>query len=220
MQIWLGLFTAGTQRTQSTPCEGASNLDLRKVSPTPLHLAVQRLDAHNKTITSKTGDVSFALHKASLPYKNNQYEWELTGSQGDYQNSIVLKHGGIDQVAALEQQDGTAVVTLQRGGFYTLNRFRWGSKTYRWTTSGCGDSRAHLQIKLMEDGSRQELARIEGPGSRCKSFWIQNPELSQDTISIFGRTDYPTWMQVVIASGMVAAKTQRRIDKSLQQQRM
>ncbi len=91
---------------------------------------------------------------------------------------------------------------------------------FRWTTSGCGDSRTHLQIKLMEDGSRQELARIEGPGSRCKSFWIQNPELSQDTISIFGRTDYPTWMQVVIASGMVAAKTQRRIDKSLQQQRM
>lgn len=81
----------------------------------------------------QTGDVSFALHKASLPYKNNQYEWELTGSQGDYQNSIVLKHGGIDQVAALEQQDGTAVVTLQRGGFYTLNRFRWGSKTYRYS---------------------------------------------------------------------------------------
>ncbi len=77
-----------------------------------------------------------------------------------------------------------------------------------------------MQIKLMEDGSRQELARIEGPGSRCKSFWIQNPELSQDTITIFGRTDYPTWMQVVIAGGMVAAKTQRRIDKSLQQQRM
>lgn len=87
MQIWLGLFTTGAQRTKSkylpkstaciktagnesatrasfstclpletsagTPCEGASNLDLRKVSPTPLHLAVQRLDAHNKTITSE-----------------------------------------------------------------------------------------------------------------------------------------------------------------------
>ncbi len=36
-----------------TACGGASNLDLRKVSPTPLHLAVQRLDAHNKTITSE-----------------------------------------------------------------------------------------------------------------------------------------------------------------------
>ncbi|CAD6579338.1 MAG: hypothetical protein ASARMPREDX12_009133 [Alectoria sarmentosa] len=165
MQIWLGLFTAGSQRTKSkylpksraccktagnesatrasystplplntlagTPCEGASNLDLRKVSPTPLHLAVQRLDGHNKTITSETADISFSLHKASLPYKNNQYEWELTGSQGDDHNSIVVKHGGIDEVAAVEQQDGTAVVVLQRGGFYTLNRFRWGSKTYR-----------------------------------------------------------------------------------------
>jgi hypothetical protein len=36
-----------------TPCEGASNLDLRKISPTPLHLAVQRLDAHNKIIASE-----------------------------------------------------------------------------------------------------------------------------------------------------------------------
>ncbi len=86
---------------------------------------------------------------------------------------------------------------------------------FRWTTSGCPDSRKQLQVKLMEDGSRQELARLEGPGSSCKSYWIQNPELSQDTITIFGRTDYPRWMQVVIASGMVAAKTQRRIDKSL-----
>ena len=75
-----------------------------------------------------------------------------------------------------------------------------------------------MQIKLMEDGSRQELARLEGPGSRCKSYWIQNPELSSDTITVFGRTDYPTWMQIVIGSGMVAAKCQRRIDKSLQQQ--
>lgn len=67
----------------------------------------------------------------------------------------------------------------------------------------------------MEDGSQQELALFCGPGTKCKSYWIRNPELAQDTITLFGRTDYPTWMQIVIASGMVAAKTQRRLDKGV-----
>ena len=89
----------------------------------------------------------------------------------------------------------------------------------RWTTSGCPDSRSSLQIKLLEDGSKQELAHFSGPGTKCKSYWIQNPDFAQDSITMFGRTDYPTWMQVVVASGLVAAKTQRRIDKSLQRSR-
>lgn len=73
-----------------------------------------------------------------------------------------------------------------------------------------------MQIRLLEDGSQQELATFTGPGTRCKSYWIQNPELAQDTITMFGRTDYPAWMQIVIVSGLVAAKTQRRIDKGFQ----
>lgn len=74
-----------------------------------------------------------------------------------------------------------------------------------------------MQIRLVEDGgSRQELARFSGAGARCKSYWIQNPELGEDTITMFGRTDYPVWMQIVITSGLVAAKTQRRIDKGFQ----
>lgn len=70
-----------------------------------------------------------------------------------------------------------------------------------------------MQIRLLEDGSQQELALFRGPGTKCKSYWIQNPELLQETITLFGRTDYPAWVQLVIATGMVAAKTQRRNDK-------
>ena len=72
-----------------------------------------------------------------------------------------------------------------------------------------------MQIKLLEDGSQQELALYSGSGTRCKSYWIHNPELSQDTVTLFGRTDYPTWVQVVFASGMAAAKTHRRNDKGI-----
>ncbi len=76
--------------------------------------------------------VIYTLHKVCLPYKNNQYEWELTGSQGELSDAVVLKHGDIDYVAKIETSDGACVVTLEQGGFYTLNRFRWGSKTYRY----------------------------------------------------------------------------------------
>ena len=74
----------------------------------------------------------FALRKASLPHRNNQYEWELTYCQGGQQDAIVVKYQATDCVAKMERQDGTAVVILQQGGFYTLNRFKWGSKTYRY----------------------------------------------------------------------------------------
>ena len=72
-----------------------------------------------------------------------------------------------------------------------------------------------MQIRLLEDGSQQEVALFSGPGTRCKRYWIQNPELMQETITLFGRTDYPAWVQLVIATGMVAAKTQRRNDKGV-----
>lgn len=217
MQIWMGLFASGTQQSKGQVSDQAFSSKLAKISPTPYQLKIVREDAKNKCVSSSDGGVNYSLHKASLPYRNNQYEWELTDRQGDRTDSIVLKHGSADHVAKIERLDGTAVVTLQQGGFYTLNRFKWGSKTYRWTRSGCSDSRLHVQIKLLEDGSKQALACIEGPGSKCKSYWIQNPELTQDTMTIYGRTDYPVWMQVVIASGMVAAKTLRRMDKSLLQ---
>ena len=75
--------------------------------------------------------LNYSLHKASLPYNHNQYQWEITDGQGDYANAIVLKHGEQGQLATIERQDGSQVLTLHQGGFYTLNKFKWGSKTYR-----------------------------------------------------------------------------------------
>ena len=78
------------------------------------------------------GTASFCLHKVNVPHQNNQYEWDISDSQGDFADGLVLKHGNPGCVAAIERKDGSVLATLHQGGFYTLNRFRWGSKRYRY----------------------------------------------------------------------------------------
>lgn len=78
------------------------------------------------------GAASFCLHKMSVPQQFNQYEWDLSDSRGDFTNGLVLKHGATHCLAAMERKDGSVPALLHQGGFHTLNKFRWGSKTYRY----------------------------------------------------------------------------------------
>ena len=71
----------------------------------------------------------------------------------------------------------------------------------------------HLKIHLLQDGCLQPLASIEGPGCQRKQFWVQLNK--PDTISLFCDIQDPTWLQVILASGLVAAKVQRRRDKAM-----
>ena len=84
----------------------------------------------------------------------------------------------------------------------------------RWMMSWMtvGQSMLHLQLYLLQDGFTQPLACIEGPGCQRKQLWVQ---LNQpDTISLMCDVEDPVWLQVVTASGLVAAKIQRRRDKA------
>lgn len=85
-----------------------------------------------KTAALQDGAVSFCLHKVKVPHQNNQYEWDISDSQGEFADGLVLKHGDPGCVAAIERKDGSVLAALHQGGFYTLNRFRWGSKLYRY----------------------------------------------------------------------------------------
>ena len=92
-------------------------------------------------------------------------------------------------------------------------KFKLGNKTYRWSLDSAGDSQKLLKMRQVEEGCKDELAQFEGPGSQCKCFWIDNPVMFKDTVTVLARTDSPLWVQLVIATGMVAAKMQRRHDK-------
>lgn len=82
------------------------------------------------------GNASFCLHKVSVPTQLHRYEWDFSDSQGDFAEGVVLRHGGSHCLATLERKDGSMLALLHPGGFHTLNKFRWGSKTYRYCFMG------------------------------------------------------------------------------------
>ena len=73
--------------------------------------------------------------------------------------------------------------------------------------ANANNSTSQLQIELRGNGSKECLACIQGPGSQCKRYWVRQPK--PDTMTVMSDTDDRMWMQVIIASGMVAAKAQR-----------
>ena len=77
-----------------------------------------------------------------------------------------------------------------------------------WTAK----SAEQFKLYLLQDGSSKRLASIEGPSYQQKQFWVGS--LKPDSISLMCLTDDTLWVQAVIASALVAAKTQRRRDKS------
>ena len=78
------------------------------------------------------------------------------------------------------------------------------------TRKAANHSLSHLQIELFEDNSKVCLACICGPGFQRKQFWVQQPEV--DVLSI-QKSDDCRWLHMVVATGLVAAKTQRHRDK-------
>lgn len=65
-------------------------------------------------------------------------------------------------------------------------------------------------ISLFEGNSKESLASFCGPGFQHKKFWVQ--QLQSDMLSV-QHTDDRFWLQVVVATCMIAAKTQRHKDK-------
>ena len=151
------------------------------------------------------------LQKASIDCTDNQFQWLLS----DDQTLITIRHGGVYGLATVMTTDGAELTKLQRGGFSSVVKFRLGKKTYRWSLENTINTDRQLKMRMLEEGCKDVLAEFEGPGSQCKLFWIDNPAMFQDHIQVSTRTDSPLWVQLVIATGMVAAKMQRRHDKFL-----
>ena len=91
-------------------------------------------------------------------------------------------------------------MTHQAGLIRKLNVCRWAVAVPSTITS-------HLQVLLTEDKTGRELACIEGPGlfrlSNTEEYRIVINGTQQDLNDLL-------WVRIVIASGLVAAKQQRR----------
>lgn len=78
------------------------------------------------------------------------------------------------------------------------------------TRKDAGKSPSQLVISLFEGGSKESLARFHGPGFWQKQFWVQQPQ--PDILSVQQTIDRVR-LQVIVTTGMIAAKTQRHKDK-------
>ena len=153
----------------------------------------------------------FLLQKASIDCSDNQFQWLLS----DEEDLITVRHGGAYGLATVMATDGNQLTNLQRGGFSCVVKFKLGKKTYRWSLDSSANTGRQLKLQLFEDGCKDALAQFSGPGSQCKLFWIDNPATFLDNIEVLTRKDSPLWVQLVIATALVAAKMQRRHDKFL-----
>lgn len=83
---------------------------------------------------------------------------------------------------------------------------------FRWAMNrkdAC-KSPSQLCISLFEGKSTKALACLCGPGFHRKKFWVEQPQ--SDSLMV-QQTDDRLWLQVVVATGIIAAKTQRHKDK-------
>lgn len=71
-------------------------------------------------------------------------------------------------------------------------------------------SPSQLCISLFEGKSKEALACLCGPGFHRKKFWVQQAQADSLMVQ---QTDDRLWLQLVVATGMIAAKTQRHKDK-------
>ncbi len=78
------------------------------------------------------------------------------------------------------------------------------------TRADASNSPTQLRIELVNASTKQCLACISGSGCQRKKFWVQQPE--PDVISV-ADTDDRAWLQLIVATAMIAAKTQRHKDK-------
>lgn len=78
------------------------------------------------------------------------------------------------------------------------------------SSKDAGKSQSQLHMSLYKVCSKQALACFDGPGFQQKQSWVQQPQ--HDVLSV-RQTDDRAWLQVVVATCMVAAKTQRHKDK-------
>lgn len=78
------------------------------------------------------------------------------------------------------------------------------------TRADASNSPIELCIELVDASTKQCLACISGPGCQRKKFWVQQPE--PDVVSV-ADTEDRAWLQLIVATALIAAKTQRHKDK-------
>lgn len=170
---------------------------------------INRSKEHHKqtSIVSKDANLQYFLSDSSKLSFARCVDWCLssTASQPSA-DAIFVKQGMFDKASVFESSKGHHLMTMHRF-LGASNIITWRSRTYRWVVSVSSAITPHLNVLLIEDNTGRELACIEGPGlfrlSSTEEYRIVINGSQQELHDLL-------WVRIVIASGLVAAKQQRK----------
>lgn len=121
-------------------------------------------------------------------------------------DAVFVRQGMFDRSAVFESCKGHHLMTMHQF-LGASNIITWRSRTYRWVLSVSSAITSQLKLLLVEDNSGQEIAHVEGPGrfqlSSSDEYRIVINGSQRDLKDLL-------WVRVIIASGLVAAKQQRK----------
>lgn len=76
----------------------------------------------------------FHLHKFGVPATRNQYRWKLSDQQQACTEALNVSFEGTGDTVDLQGEQGEAVVAVDlcRSAYYTVIKFEWKVKSYRY----------------------------------------------------------------------------------------
>lgn len=158
------------------------------------------------------------MNKRPQSTSRNTYQWQVSAVPANGTTSaapLTVCCGNSTGLVTLTGDTNTRLTTLEtlNPSRTTVVKFRWLDQTYKWklTSEESNKSDSGLYLSLHQSGAKQTLASIVGPGSSRQQCWVGPRD--PDVIAIRSQTDDQLWVQIVLVSAMVAAKTQRCLDK-------
>ncbi|KAL0047349.1 hypothetical protein WJX82_001169 [Trebouxia sp. C0006] len=180
----------------SAPCQDSAaaapiNADLMKSTAVQyneevfdgLQLNIFSQDSRHFDIVSENGDISYHLHKVRTFSPFAASEWQLSDGSKRSPGTIIIRKSPFAGHVTFERKDGTLIADMGPRLLMTGSEFCWGGKVYRWQTSSLS---VPLKMCLMEMGTRQEMAHLQGS-------WVWPWSVKQDHITLVGEMRESMW---------------------------
>jgi len=76
----------------------------------------------------------FHLHKFAMPARGNQYRWKLSDQRQACTEALTVSFGGTGDTVDLQGEKGDTLVAVNlcRSSYYTVIKFEWKARSYRY----------------------------------------------------------------------------------------
>lgn len=98
------------------------------------HLEFTYVQASKALAVMQEDKVEFYLVKSQDLHQRHQYQWQLVDEHADFNGQLSVSYEGQGDGVQMCDEAGAVVseIDLCRGAYYTVIKFTWSSKTYRY----------------------------------------------------------------------------------------